>query len=119
YRSVFRKLQPESARARVSPEAFRRNVDDMVRWTLEAGGQPLLLSPPFSEHMQEDHPTVGEYQRAIASVSAERDATMVDLQPLFVKHPDEEVYFPDMFHFNRRGHAIAAEAIRAAVANFR
>jgi lysophospholipase L1-like esterase len=115
YRRFFRKLRSPAARARVPPWSFRENVQDMVRRARASGAVPLVLSPPFSEHLRRRHPIVPSYQEALRQVAREEGALFVDLDEPFRAHPDDEVYLADRFHFTARGHAIAAQAIAAAV----
>lgn len=116
YRKWFRKLRSDAAKARVPPDDFHANVRDMVERTRAAGAVPLILSPPFSKFMQEDHPIFPLYQEALADVAAEQQALLVDLQRHFTRYDDDEVYFRDGFHFSPLGHRVAGEQIRLAVA---
>ncbi len=117
YRSFFRKLRSHAGKARVPPDDFRANVRRMIELTLEADATPVLLSPPFSEHMLEDHPIVPAYQRALADLAGEFEIPFVDLQPHFQRHAEADVYKRDLFHFEVLGHRIAAEQIRRLVAD--
>jgi len=116
YRSVGRKLLSPSARSRVPPDEFEANMLEMVRLTQAAGAVAVVLSPPFSEHMRERHPAVPHFEAALLAVAEETGAELVLLQEPFGLHPDEEVYFPDLFHFNPAGHRLTAEEIRRAAA---
>lgn len=116
YRSFFRKLRSDAGKARVPPDDFHDNLRDMVTRTLDAGATPILLSPPFSGYMLEDHEIVPRYQEAIAEVAREYEIPFVDLQPHFQQHEERDVYLKDLFHFEVLGHRIAAEQIRRLIA---
>lgn len=116
YRSLGRKLLSPSARSRVPPDDFEANMREMVRLTQAAGAVPIVLSPPFSEHLRERHPAIPHYETALLAVAEETGAALVELQEPFARYPDEEVYFTDLFHFNPDGHRLAASEIRRAAA---
>ena len=115
YRSFFRKLRSDASKARVPPDDFRENLRDMVTRTLEAGAIPILLSPPFSTLMLEDHEIAPEYRAVLAEMAHESGIPFVDLQPHFQQHEERAIYFPDGFHFEPLGHRVAAEQIRRLV----
>lgn len=115
YRSFFRKLRSESGKARVSPDDFRDNLREMMERTLAASATPILLSPPFSGHMLEDHEGIPDYQAALAEVARETGVPFVDLQPLFQEREERDVYLKDLFHFEVLGHRIAAKQIHRLI----
>jgi lysophospholipase L1-like esterase len=114
YRSLGRKLLSPGPRSRVPPDAFEANMLEMVELTQAAGAVPVVLSPPFSEHLRKRHPAIPQFEAALVSVAEQTGVPLVELQEPFGRHPDDEVFFPDGFHFNPAGHRLAAEQIRSA-----
>jgi lysophospholipase L1-like esterase len=114
YRHLVRRFQTHAARARVPPWTFRENVREMVKLVRATGAVPLVLSPPFSAFLREDHPIIPQYQEALREVAREEGARFLDLQPLFLARSEDEVYRPDKFHFTAAGHALAASAVARA-----
>ncbi len=115
-KSLFCKLKPRVEQARVPPAAFRENMTAMLERTRVAGAQVLVLLPPYSKYLLEDHPTIPLYQQVLEETAREFGVAYVKLQETFANYDEEKLYLKDMFHFRELGHEVTARAITAAVA---
>ena len=119
YRSLLRKLRSASSRARVPPEVFRENLDQMAKRITDAGVPGLILLPPISAAFGEKLPLASEYRRILEGVGHRHQLPTVELQAAFDAEDPERVYFSDLYHFADRGHEVAARKIYRAIREHR
>ncbi len=115
YRSVFRKLRSAGSRARVAPEDFRANLEQMARQIAEAGVPALIVLPPISATFAEKLPNAVEYRRILEEVAERHELPVVELQTKFDAEDPQKTYFSDRYHFAEWGHEIAAREIQRVI----
>jgi len=105
---------------RVELGDFRHNIDDIIEMGRNDGARVILLTSPAPDlktyynisarsYLHERH---RHYNEIIREAAAAHSAPLVDLAGLF-DHYDNlfDDVARDPFHYNRRGHRLAAEAI--------
>jgi lysophospholipase L1-like esterase len=118
YRSFFRQLRPATARARVSPPAFRANLERIAQRLEEAGVPALVVLPPLSSSFATANPQSRIYRKILVEVAAEHALPTLSLDEAFAAADGSALFFEDDFHLTKRGHAIAtAEIARAVLEN--
>lgn len=115
YRSFFRKLRSEAARARVPPADFRANLDDMAEQLERANAKGLVLVPSVSDGFAARYPLVEQYQGTLEQAAQRNGLAMLRLETRFAAERPERVYVNDGYHLSERGHRITAEEIRRVV----
>ncbi len=115
FRSLLRKLRPKREQARVTPEVFRENLQQMLESTARSGAGAVVLVPPTSERLLAKYPALPEYSAILEEVAAEFGAPAVPLQDFFRDGDEDALYREDGYHFNESGHAVAAAEIARAV----
>jgi lysophospholipase L1-like esterase len=63
------------------------------------------------------HYDLGRPLTALKTIAQGLNIPVVDLTPSLKGAPDQPVYFPDSWHWNEKGHVVAAKAIETALGN--
>jgi lysophospholipase L1-like esterase len=109
----IRGLLPERTRARVTPEDFRRNLDDMLIRSREAGARMLLLLPPHADRLLARRASLPLYQAALREAAEAHAVASLPLQPVFQPFLPVELYLlpEDDSHASPLGHRLIGESI--------
>lgn len=111
YRSVFRKLLNRETRSRVPPEAFRANLERMLRRLEEAGIPGVLVIPPLSPAFEAEQPQMQRYREILAEIAAAHGLPTVSVDDRFAAAAASSLYFDDHYHLRARGHEIIGEEL--------
>ncbi len=57
-------------------------------------------------------------QQEIKAYALENNIEVIDLLPLLQEHSEEQLHFPQDFHWNEKGHALVAQEIAPRIINF-
>ncbi|ACO45190.1 SGNH/GDSL hydrolase family protein [Deinococcus deserti] len=102
--------QPDLA---VPPEEYQERLSGLLDRTIQAGGQPLLMTPFLVEPNRAEsmRQRVEHYAGLMTALGRERQIPVVELQPAFdaaaeVTHPG--MWAPDRVHPSDAGHGLIA-----------
>lgn len=96
---------------RVPLPEYRRNLEEFVRLSREAGARPILLTRPYrGQSSAPDHwmAYAPLYNQATRDVAKDRNVDFVDVYELFRGTPE---LFTDESHFTRRGYQRLAQEL--------
>jgi len=105
--------QTDRGLPRVSPEAYRANLFEMIDRSRAFGARPFLctLTPTFrSAQHAEDCATYNEILRLVAF---ESEVTLVDVRAAF--GDDRTLLMEDGLHLTEQGHLVYADTVRKAL----
>lgn len=114
YRKFLRQFRSEENQARVPPWEFEENMREMLRKTLEAGAEAIVLLPPYSASLVERHSTIPQYQEILERTARESGVVHSSLQAVFARAGREEgtLYQEhDDFHPSEFGQRLIGEEI--------
>jgi len=114
YRKFLRQFRSKENQARVPPWAFEENMREMLRKTLDAGAEAIVLLPPYSASLVERHPTIPQYQEILERTAGEFGAVHSSLQAVFERAGREEgpLYQEhDDFHPSEFGQRLIGEEV--------
>ena len=111
YRSVFRKLLSREARSRVPPDAFRANLERILRRLEEASIPVVLVIPPLSPLFEAEQPQMRRYREILAEIAAAHGLPTVSVDESFAVIPASTLYFDDHYHLRAHGHGIIGKEI--------
>jgi len=111
----------------VSPQLFAEAYDDILQWTKDELGCPVILITPFyistdrAGHTQRSKvlELLPSYIETVENMSAKYGTRLVNLQDVFQRHlqfRDADTFCPEPVHPNRAGHLVIAEALMGALA---
>ena len=113
-------LKVKSRIPRVSLEDFQSNLGDIIRMAEGDGARVVLLTSPIPslesyyglDHKSVLHETHRYYNEIMKNTAALYSVGLVDLAAVFDRYDNLfDNVAKDPFHYNSRGHAVAAEAI--------
>ena len=114
YRKFLRQFRSKEKQARVSPPEFEANMREMLRKTLDAGAEAVVLLPPYAASLLERRPTIPQYQEILQSTASEFGAVHSTLQTVFARATEDErtLYQEhDDYHPSVFGHRLIGEEI--------
>ena len=114
YRKFLRQFRSKENQARVPPWEFEENMREMLRETLAAGAEAIVLLPPYSASLVERHPIIPQYQEILERTAGEFGAAHSSLQAVFERAGGEEgtLYQKhDDFHPSEFGQRLIGEEI--------
>lgn len=120
---IDRASRAGAAVPRVAPEAYARNLRQMVAAARESGASPVLIAPTSRhEHHQTSqtitlHAPVSFYRQIMASVATEERVPYLDDPCLSGRDRCSAGLFVDFGHPNAKGHCILAERLAPIVAD--
>lgn len=102
--------QPDLA---VPPEEYQERLSGLLDRTIQAGGQPLLITPFLVEPDRAEpmRQRVEHYAGLMTDLGRERQIPVVELQPAFdaaTEATDPGMWAPDRVHPSDAGHALIA-----------
>lgn len=111
----------------VSPQLFAEVYDEILQWTKDEVGCPLLLITPFyistdrAGHTQRSRvlELLPDYIAVVEKMSEKYAARLVNLHDLFqrhLEHRDADTFCPEPVHPNHTGHLVIAEALVSELA---
>jgi lysophospholipase L1-like esterase len=118
YRKFLRQFRSKENQARVSPREFEENMREMLRKTLDAGAEAVVLLPPYAASLLERHPTVPQYQEILERTAREFGVVHSSLQAVFERAAGEEraLYQKhDDYHPSVFGHRLIGEEVARLV----
>jgi lysophospholipase L1-like esterase len=106
--------QTDHGLQRVSPRAFRANLEEMIERCRAFGSRPLLCTLTPSRRSAQHAEDVARYDRLIRRVADEEGVTLIDVRSAFL--PDMETEPPllmeDGLHLTEVGHRVYAGIVQ-------
>jgi len=118
YRKFLRQFRSKENQARVPPWDFEENMREMLRKTLDAGADAIVLLPPYADSLLERHPTIPQYQKILDRTAEEFGVLHSPLQTVFEQaSPDAGPLYQehDDFHPSELGQRLIGEDIARLV----
>ncbi len=110
----------------VSPELFAEAYDDILQWTRDELGCPVVLLTPFYISTDRAQGTLRSevlellpsYIETVEKMSEKYDAQLINLHDVFqehLKYRDADTFCPEPVHPNHAGHLVIAQALMDAL----